>query len=215
MDDCLHAVGGTSKAIQIQRDLVTIAYGGWRLTKWLSNAKGVLDAIPPDELAPSMKTIKDASHTSDNYPVSRVLGVKWDTNSDSFVFSLDLHNKIHSSQAQGLTARHVLSTTATIFDPMGILAPVTLAPKLLMQELWRQKLGWDEVVSDEQSTLFSEWLCSLEALKSLVIPRLYRQPGMDDWSVHKGNTMRKIMGITHLSQAMKEVCLEDLSNQTR
>ncbi|CAB0028265.1 unnamed protein product, partial [Trichogramma brassicae] len=40
--------------------------------------------------------------------------------------------------------REVLSALATIFDPCGWLAPTTLTVKLLIQDMWRARLGWDD-----------------------------------------------------------------------
>ena len=42
------------------------------------------------------------------------------------------------------TKRAILSFKASIFDPLGILTPFTLEPKLLIQELWSREIDWDE-----------------------------------------------------------------------
>ena len=39
--------------------------------------------------------------------------------------------------------RGILSFTTSIFDPLGILTPFTLEPKLLIEELWSRKIDWD------------------------------------------------------------------------
>jgi hypothetical protein len=106
--------------------------------------------------------------------------VKWDTGTDSFIFNLNLDDKLGSLEVGTLTPRQILSTICTIFDPLGILAHVTLIPRLMMQEIWRQKLGWDDVVPQESGTTFIEWLENLKIVEQLRFPRFYLEP---NWSV--------------------------------
>ena len=40
--------------------------------------------------------------------------------------------------------RGVLSFISSVFDPLGMLAPATLELKLIIQELWKRKLDWDQ-----------------------------------------------------------------------
>ena len=35
-----------------------------------------------------------------------------------------------------------------LFDPLGLTLPVTIKGKLLVRELWLQKLGWDDPVPE-------------------------------------------------------------------
>ncbi|GFY40127.1 integrase catalytic domain-containing protein [Trichonephila inaurata madagascariensis] len=37
----------------------------------------------------------------------------------------------------------ILSTVHKIFDPLGFTCPVTLGPKVLLQECWKLKVSWD------------------------------------------------------------------------
>ena len=43
-----------------------------------------------------------------------------------------------------------------IHDPLGLLSPFTLKPKLLLRETWELKLGWDETLPQQ---LHDKW-CS-------------------------------------------------------
>ncbi|GFW01392.1 integrase catalytic domain-containing protein [Trichonephila clavipes] len=42
-----------------------------------------------------------------------------------------------------ITKRLILSVVQKIFDPIGLLTPTTLLPKLLLQNLWKLKISWD------------------------------------------------------------------------
>ena len=40
--------------------------------------------------------------------------------------------------------RGLPSAVSTIFDPFGLLAPFIMKIKLLLQSMWRLKIGWDD-----------------------------------------------------------------------
>ena len=65
---------------------------------------------------------------------------------DAFIFDIDLRSK---SADKAVTRRTILSVAASLFDPLGFLAPISLIPKMLMQELCRMKLDWDDPVPEE------------------------------------------------------------------
>ena len=66
-----------------------------------------------------------------------MLGVKWNCKSDTF--HLDL---VHiAERVEGLepTKRNVLSLLASLFDPLGLISPVTVSMKILFQETCSSK----------------------------------------------------------------------------
>ena len=56
------------------------------------------------------------------------------------------------------TKRSVSSVIARTFDIMGWHAPALLLAKILLQELWRHHLDWDEVVPDCLQEKWKAWL---------------------------------------------------------
>ena len=46
------------------------------------------------------------------------------------------------------TRRGILSFLSSVYDPLGFLAPVVLPAKKLPQDLCREKLGWDNLISE-------------------------------------------------------------------
>lgn len=36
----------------------------------------------------------------------------------------------------------------SLFDPLGLVAPVLIHGRMMMQDLWRDNLGWDEEVNE-------------------------------------------------------------------
>ena len=138
VDDYLMSVPDETTAISHVREIRRLlSSGGFRLHKWMSTSKRVLETIESSERAGAVKEINDDTEL----PRERALGVHWNVQTDAFVFNIDLKEKASSVP---VTRRTILSIAASLFDPLGFLAPITLIPKLIMQELCRSKLDWDD-----------------------------------------------------------------------
>jgi hypothetical protein len=75
VDDCLESVETDVKAISHVKELKSICNeGGFKLTKWLSNSRVVLESIPAEERS---KGAKNLNLDKDNLPIERTLGVTW------------------------------------------------------------------------------------------------------------------------------------------
>lgn len=86
MDDCLVSVNDIPTALNLRKELVsTLALGGFKLTKWMSNSPDVLESIPEEERAAGVQTL-DISHRSEESPIERALRVRWNLNTDEFTF---------------------------------------------------------------------------------------------------------------------------------
>lgn len=59
-----------------------------------------------------------------------------------------LGNSKRTALAQLFQYSEWLSEIAKIYDPLGLLAPVTVANKILMQQLWSEKINWDDVIPE-------------------------------------------------------------------
>jgi len=62
----------------------------------------------------------------------KALGMIWDVNSDTLQFPY----KQRTSIPQLSSKQEVVQETAKVFDPLGLLQPVTVATKILTQEQW-------------------------------------------------------------------------------
>jgi hypothetical protein len=47
-----------------------------------------------------------------------------------------------------VTKRIILSTTAKYCDPLGLIFPIVLMLKLLLQQLCKSDLSWDEILNE-------------------------------------------------------------------
>lgn len=163
VDDCLKSVKGEDKAIQLVNELrKLLALGGFRLTKWLSNSKEVLLAIPESERSKSVKNL-DLEHL----PIERALGVEWDVGSDSFGFHITVKDR-------PATRRGLLSMMSSIYDPLGFVAPYVLRAKAILQNLCRKKLDWDDEIPKEDLDRWQSWLHELPKLEQFKVERCFK-----------------------------------------
>ncbi len=58
-----------------------------------------------------------------------------------------------------------------LFDPLGLLTPLSLLPKCLFQKTWDVPGTWDDPVSEEIIQEFFSWISNLKFLTSLHILR--------------------------------------------
>ena len=128
-----------------------------------------LDLVADDEsFADIMLGSSEVAKEKDE---EKVLGLIWNTSTDSFVFRLN--RLVDLARSLEPTKRNLLKIVAKLFDPMGLLSPVIIPMKCLFQELCISKLGWDEPLSELFQRRWGDWLSELEATRSITIPRCY------------------------------------------
>ena len=91
---------------------------------FLSNDRSVMESIPSAESADDLKGL---DLVFDQLPVERALGIHWCVESDQFHFRIT-----------PLTRRGILSTVASLYDPLGFIAPFVLEGKRVLQEMCRR-----------------------------------------------------------------------------
>ena len=163
VDDCLKSVRSEEDAIQLSEQLSNLlALGGFRLTKWLSNRRRVLNGIPTSERA---KVVREMDLSRSRLPVERALGVKWDTEEDSLGVSVCPKIKSH-------TRRGLLSVLCSVYDPLGFLCPYVLRAKILFQDECRiANKGWDEPLEPVTEAKWIKWLDDLSRLNEFTVKR--------------------------------------------
>src|ERR1700743_911234 len=105
----------------------------------------------------------------------RVLGLWWTTPDDNFTFCTNFQ-KIPDEIALGdkrPTKRQILQLVMSVFDPLGFVAHHVVKAKILLQEIWRSEVGWDDEVSDLQDEKWKRWIYELHGINDVKIPRCY------------------------------------------
>jgi len=65
----------------------------------------------------------------------------------------------------------VLATTASIFDPLGLLSPAVIAYKIFLHKLWQDKLQCDEILPAHVRQEWNQMLQNIPKLSQLKINR--------------------------------------------
>ena len=169
VDDLLKSVPSAKQGIELANQLTDVLEkGGFKLRKWASNSREVLSSIPNSNRAPKLASL-DFDNVSE---AERALGVSWEIQNDTFTFQIKQDNK-------PFTRRGLLSVVASLYDPLGLVAPVTLGAKRLLQKLCKEKMGWDDHMKKCDIDTFCEWLNNLNSLTALKIPRCFKPNNFD------------------------------------
>ena len=165
VDDGLKSLATKDEA----KDLILSSHnlckkGGFNLHKYVCSEKEVLKAIPSELREKSIQPL-DLAH--DTLPKSRTLGVEWNVEDDIFQFNLQLKDK-------ATTRRGILSTVSSIYDPVGLISPILLTGRKILQAICKDGRSWDDEVSTEIEMKWQQWLDGLKDLQDLQIPRCYK-----------------------------------------
>uniref|UniRef100_A0A8D8SN73 Integrase catalytic domain-containing protein n=1 Tax=Cacopsylla melanoneura TaxID=428564 RepID=A0A8D8SN73_9HEMI len=158
MDDLTLSLPTTEHALEVQHQLIEcFKSANFDLVKWSSNNPLLLESIPPTSCLSSL--------TDWNPDESlKILGMYWNNNTDQFSFGVTVENSI-------CTKRNVLSNLAKIWDPLGLISPVTVHCKILLQSLWKSDLSWDSPAPQEIADIWTQILRDLQLLSKIQIPR--------------------------------------------
>ena len=88
---------------------------------------------------------------ADNTNPVRVLGLWWDTHSDTICAAPNPDTTTYTYMAK---KREILKWNSSIFDPLGLITPVTITAKLFLQQLWQLQLKWNNLLTKE---LYKTW----------------------------------------------------------
>ena len=163
VDDGLFSKPSTEQAVHSSLELMRmLRKGNFRPTKFISNDKDVLAAIPVKE-----RTIKNLD--LDKLPIERALGQQWNIDTDTF----GVKTSPPSARPGNDTRRGCLSILSSVFDPLGMIGPVLLPAKRVLQKTWQLKLLWDEKLPEDLLKDWNKWKENLTLLNHVTIPRCY------------------------------------------
>ena len=124
VDDRLKSVAKPAEAIDLlTRARAMLAAANLRLHKIASSHPEVTQAFPREAT-----DLRDLDFSLDTMPVQRALGVLWDISADAFTFKVSLGKR-------PFTRRGVLSILNSLYDPLGLAAPVIVRGKLLLRSM--------------------------------------------------------------------------------
>ncbi|XP_036140825.1 uncharacterized protein LOC118644954 [Monomorium pharaonis] len=150
--DCLDQLSNICKEV-----ICVLAQAGFNLRKWASNAPALLMELP--------KSSSDSIAILNKDDRLSTLGLQWHSNNDM------LHYEVKEQFSKSVTKRIILANIARLFDPLGLLGPIIVTAKILIQRLWQLKIEWDEAVPLDIQTKWRSYEAQLPALNGFSIPR--------------------------------------------
>ncbi|UYV65698.1 hypothetical protein LAZ67_3005173, partial [Cordylochernes scorpioides] len=125
VDNCVASVGSKEDALKFKEESVEI-FGAAKMNsrEW--------------EIGPS----------SEEKQV-HVLGLFWNLRTDEL--TCDLRSFAKKMEPGKVTRRKILSAAHSLVDPIGFTCPFTIIPKMLLQESYGVKAGWDTDLSEDIS----------------------------------------------------------------
>lgn len=188
VDDHTGGAPSEMQAIELYKQLkATFLSAGCNLRKFISNSPEVLNSIPEED--------REMNVTR----VVKVLGIIWNPTSDELEFKFNVEQK-----SVPKTRRQLISEIASIYDPLGLLTPVVVKAKILVQEVWslsnekEKKYGWDDQLPKE---LIEKWMkIKLRAkdINTITVPR---------WLKTSENSTIQIHGFCDASEKAYAACV--------
>ncbi|XP_055623309.1 uncharacterized protein LOC129766735 [Toxorhynchites rutilus septentrionalis] len=178
VDDYLQSFDSEEEACQVVEEVKLVhRQGGFDIRNWLSNSSAVLEWVGEADRTPA----KIVGGTGNE--MERVLGMQWNAKNDMFLFSSDVN-----VEAITPTKRNILRCVMSLFDPLGLLSHFLIHGRVIIQDIWRTKAGWDDIVEGPILNRWRVWAGMFNELGDVQVPRAYF-PGIssddiDDLQLH-------------------------------
>ncbi|XP_063911968.1 uncharacterized protein LOC135128820 [Zophobas morio] len=160
VDDLLSGADILSQAFELQHQIDKILKsGGFQLCKWAS-----VDV----NLIPQTNSTDTDKINLDKHNENKTLGLYWNYRNDSLAYKI---NSLSNLPKANVTKKHILSTVSKIFDPLGLISPVVVKAKLLLQKCWSEQLLWDQKVPHDINSAWLNLIQDLTDLDKITIAR--------------------------------------------
>ena len=169
VDDGLIGADSVERAVTLQKELQELfSKAGFLLRKWNASNSTVLEHIPIElRDSTAIQNIGEA----DVY--TKTLGIEWNAQGDYFRLVIAAMPATDS-----MTKRKLISDIAKTFDVMGWFSPTIISMKILLQQTWERKIGWDDAIPEDLRLVWEGWRSELSLLSRKEIPRCYIPQGL-------------------------------------
>ena len=193
VDDVTYGADSVEEAfVLFTKSKLWLKEGGFNLRKFVTNSSMLQRKIDLQESCPvnCTKTVSPHQSTSEELSFAKValgvdeshlkglkvLGIQWNPDEDMFIF--DLSNLCKRSMELEPTKRGIVGIVSRIYDPIGIVSPVTIQFKMMFQELCTNHLNWDDQLSGELLVKWKKLLSEFQQVEPLRFPRCYFRNSM-------------------------------------
>ena len=158
IDDLVWSTNVTEDAKELCENATEIMLrANMKLRKWKSNNKELNELFYKKDIL-------------NKEPLNKVLGVEWNTSSDTIQVDLQQIKKF-TADLRHCTKRNILQLISRIYDPLGIMSPCVMRLNILLQEIWKLHLEWDALVPLDLQNIASRWIQDLEGANNVAIDR--------------------------------------------
>ena len=133
-----------------------------------------LDNVMNQASMPLQERVSNNEHFNFMYqltvPITQnVLGLAWNPHKDHM--HIVVGEKLIHEDSWKFTKRKVLSLVSSVFDPLGWVSPLTVRGKIILQTLWKEKMGWDQTLNDAQIKVIRDILIDFQRVDEFCFPR--------------------------------------------
>jgi hypothetical protein len=169
MDDVADSWPDKETALELAKQLVILFdHCGMTVQKFYSNSPLVCKSLDQNLLAKAIQ-FKKVTHDV-VFNISRVLGMSYSVPDYCLTYAgkfgnvkecikgkvyINLDNK---PKQDGWTKRKLTLVSASVFDPLGLISPFLVRSKVIIQEVWKLKIDWDEVIPEAICLPWQSWL---------------------------------------------------------
>ena len=100
-----------------------------------------------------------------------ILGIVRDENTDVFYFNFK--EIVENARTLKPVKYNIIKIVSSFSNPLGVMQPIMISFKVLLQELCKRKLQWDEEVSDKPCKVWEVNLKELEEMDEIEVLRLF------------------------------------------
>ncbi|CAL4088463.1 unnamed protein product, partial [Meganyctiphanes norvegica] len=126
VDNVVYATNSEDTILQFFGDSRTLLNkGNFNLRQWSSNSTTLMEQAK-------------SSGVAEEGVIVRVLGLYWNLDTDRYLYNTNIE------WDKKFTKRSALRFTNKVFDPLGLLVPISMRRRIFMQKLWTKNLKWDE-----------------------------------------------------------------------
>ncbi|XP_076384167.1 uncharacterized protein LOC143262186 [Megalopta genalis] len=159
IDDAITGASTLDEALSLREDLTNLLNtAGLNIRQWASNHPALLQGLAEENLNKRPQLGESST--------IKTLGVVWNSSDDSISYAVTTSKSIGP-----ITKRSISSEIAKIYDPLGLLSPVIIVAKILLQKLWTMEVDWDESLPMEIHTEWIQYYQRLPLLNDVVFQR--------------------------------------------
>lgn len=162
VDDIIFGDNNIENLLEMKKQLIELLkLGGFSLHKWTTNNEELLnDGSSISQKEKQLDLCKSETH------FVKTLGMTYDMQTDTLNISSPQLELLES-----YTKRQVLSFMSKLFDPLGLVGPIVVLAKIIMQKTWLAKINWDTPLPSDLNKEFKNFIQSLLWMGTIKIKR--------------------------------------------